>query len=153
MSVKAPPVRAEALLLDKVRVTTELPPDWIEAGLNALAMVGAASTVSVAVLLAAPALGVCVVVTPEVVLLLLPGVLLVTLKIAVQLPLRGMVIPLKLRAVAPAVKEDGVVPEQVPLTAPPAALMLVSVSVNAPPVRAEALLLDKVRVTTEVPPD
>jgi hypothetical protein len=46
----------------------------------------------------------------------------VTLKITVQLPL-GMVIPVKLREVWPAVKEDGVVPEQVPVTAPPTALM------------------------------
>jgi hypothetical protein len=118
--------------------------------LNALATVGVANTVSVAVLLAAPAVGVCVVVTPEVVLLLAPRVLLVTLKVTVQLLLRGMVIPVKLRAVWPAVRVDGVVPEQVPPTAPPTALMLASVSVNAPPVRAEALLLDKVRVTTEL---
>ena len=79
--------------------------------------------------------------------------LLVTLKTTVQLLLAGMVIPLKLRAVAPAVKEDGVVPTQVPVTLPPAALIAVSVSLKAPPLSAEVLLLERVRVTTDVPPD
>src|SRR5580658_5992329 len=156
VSANAPPVSADALLLDKVRVTVELPPDTIEVGLNALLMVGearAAVTVRVAVLLAAPAVGVCVVVTPEVVLGLPPRLLLVTLNVTVQLPLAGMVIPVKLRAVAPPLRVPGVVPAQVPPTAPPTALMLTSVSANAPPVSADALLLDKVRVTVELPPD
>jgi hypothetical protein len=121
--------------------------------LNALAMVGGANTVRVAVLLAAPAVGVCVVVTPEVVFGCTPAVLLVTLKITVQLPLAGMVIPLKLSAVAPAVSVFGVVPAQVPPTPPPAALIFASVSVKAPPVIGNPLLLASVRVTTEVPPD
>src|ERR1017187_571419 len=108
-------------------------------------------TVSVAVLLAVPIV-VCVVVTPDVVLGLPPTVLLVTLNVTVQLP-DGIVIPVKLSAVAPALNEEGVVPAQVPPTAPPTALMLASVSVNAPPVSAEPLLLDSVRVTTELPPD
>src|SRR5258708_2564727 len=112
-----------------------------------------ASTVRIAVLLAEPTDGVCVVVTPDVVLGFPPTVLLVTLKVTVQLLLAGIVMPLKLRAVAPALKEDGVVPVQVPPTAPPTALMLDNVSVNAPPVRTEALLLDNVRVVTELPPD
>src|SRR5437660_1337899 len=75
-----------------------------------------------------------------------------TLKVTVQLPLAGMVIPLKLRAVAPAARVLGVVPTQVPPTAPPTALMFTSVSVKAAPVRADALLFDRVRVTNEVPP-
>src|SRR5712692_3733702 len=116
-------------------------------------MVGAATTVSVAVLLCAPAVGVWVVVTPEVWLLLPPSVLLVTLKVTVQLPLAGIAMPVKLSAVAPALRVLGVVPTQVPPTTPPTALMFTSVSVNAPPVRAEALLLVRVRVTTDVPPD
>ena len=117
-----------------------------------MAMVGAANTVRVALLLAVP-VGVCVVVTPDVLLGWTPAVLLVTLNVTVQLLLAGIVIPVKLRAVAPAIKEEGVVPAQVPPTAPPAALMLASVSVNAPAVRAEALLLDSVSVSTELPPD
>jgi hypothetical protein len=64
------------------------------AGANALAMVGRGERRhrQVAVLLAAPAVGVCAVVTPDVVLGLAPTVLLVTLKITVQLPLAGIVI-------------------------------------------------------------
>src|SRR5579871_1104422 len=116
-------------------------------------MIGADRTVSVAVLLAAPAAGVCVVVTPDAVLGCAPGVVLVTLKVTVQLPLAGMVMPLKLSAVAPAVSEPGVVPVQVPPTAPPEALMLASVSVKAPPVRAAALPLARVKVTVEDAPD
>ena len=92
-------------------------------------------------------------VTPEVVLGFPATVLLVTLKVTVQLLLAGMLMPVKLRAVAPALSVPGVVPVQVPPTAPPTALMLESVSVNAPPVRADALLLDSVNVTSEVPPD
>ena len=78
--------------------------------------------------------------------------LLVTLKVTVQLPLAGIVMPVKLNEVWPAVKEIGVVPAQVPPTLPATALMLTSVSVNAPPNRAEALLLNRVRVTRELPP-
>ena len=44
----------------------------------------------------------------------LPAVLLVTLKVTVQLLLDGMVIPVKLKAVAPASRRDGLVPAQVP---------------------------------------
>src|SRR5260370_613871 len=108
-------------------------------------MAGDASTVRMAVLLAEPADGVCVLVTPHVVFGFPPTVLLVTLKVTVQLLLAGIVIPVKLRAVAPAIKEEGVVPVQVPPTAPPTALMLDRVSVNATPVRMEALLFDNVR--------
>src|ERR1035438_3663091 len=117
-------------------------------------MVGEAKlvTVRLAVLLAVPAVDVCVVVTPEVAFGLTATWVLVTLKVTVQLPLVGIKIPVKLRAVWPPLKEVGVVPVQVPATDPAAVLMLVSVSVNAPPVRAEALLLVSVNVTTEVPP-
>src|SRR5258708_6308031 len=116
-------------------------------------MVGDASTFRMRVLLAEPAHGVCVVVTAEVVLGFPPTVLLVTLKVAVELIFAGLVMAVKLSAVALALKEDGVVPTQVPPTAPPTALMLDNVSVNAPPVRLEALLFDNVCVTTEFPPD
>ncbi len=152
-SVNAPPVRAVALVFLRVRVTVDCPPEAIEIGLKALAIVGAARTVTVAVLLAVPAVGVCVVFTPEVVLCCAPAVALVTLNVTVQLPLAGMVMPLKLNAVAPAVKDDGVVPVQVPPTEPPEALMCTNESVNAPPVMAVALALVNVRVTVEVPPD
>ena len=115
--------------------------------------VGSAVTVSVAVLLTVPAVGVCVDFTPEVALGLAPVVVLVTLNVTVQLPLAGIVMPVKFSAVAPAVNELGVVPTQVPPTEPPAALIFESVSVNAPPVRAELLLFDAVSVTVDDPPD
>jgi hypothetical protein len=115
-------------------------------------MVGA-PTSNVSLLLAVPAVGVCVVVTPEATLGSEPTVVLVTLNVTVQLPLAGIVIALKLSAVAPAVNELGVVPTQVPPTAPPTALIFANVSVNAPPVSAVVSLLVRVRVTTELPPD
>ena len=111
------------------------------------------STVRVALLLAAPAEVVCVVVTPEVVLFLAPGVLLVTLKVTVHWPLAGTVIPVKLRAVWPAVWLDGTVPVQVPATPPPAAPMFTRVSLKAPSVSADELLFARVRVTVDFPPD
>ena len=70
----------------------------------------------------------------------------------VQEPLAGIVMPVKLKFAALAASEFGVVPAQVPVTAPPAALMFVSVSVNAPPVNAEAFELVSVKVTVLVPP-
>jgi hypothetical protein len=152
VSVNAPPVIAEAFELLKVSVTVELPPGAIVFGANPFAIVGEAKTVRLAVLLAGPAVGVCVVVTPDVEFGCMPGVLLVTAKVTVQELLAGMLIPVKLNAVAPAASVFGVVPTQVPPTAPPTALILLSVSVNAAPVSAEALLLLKVSVTVELPP-
>jgi hypothetical protein len=105
-----------------------------------------------AVLLTGPAVDDCVVVTPEVVFGCVPILLLVTVKVTVQLPLAGIVIPEKLSAVAPPPSDAGVVPEQVPPTAPPKALIFTSVSVKVPPVRAALLLLLNVRVTTEFAP-
>ena len=134
-------------------VSVEVCPTTMAFGAKALLMVGAATTVRFAVLLAVPGVGVvCVVVTPEVVLGRTPGLLLVTLKMTVQLPLAGIVIPLKLNDVAFAARELGVVPTQVPVTAPPDAAILVSVSVNEAPVSAVPLVLLSVRVTVEVPP-
>jgi|ERR1035441_5565614 hypothetical protein len=116
-------------------------------------MVGGASTVRFAVLLADPAVGVSFAATPDVVFGWTPGVLLVTLKIRVQLPLAGIVMPPKLTLVVPALNVEGVVPAHVPVTAPVAALMLTSVSLKNAPVRGViGLLFDKVRVTPEVPP-
>ena len=104
-------------------------------------------------MLAVPAVGVCVVVTPDVLFGFPPVWLLVTLKVTVQLPDAGMLIPVKLNAVWPAVNDEGAVPVQVPPTAPATALIFTSVSVNAPPVSAVPLEFDSVRVTTEFPPE
>src|SRR2546425_12884540 len=116
-------------------------------------MVGAASTVRLAVLLAEPVVDVCAVVTPDVALGRTPGLLLVTSKMTVQLLFAGTVIPLKLRAVAFGASVFGAVPTQVPVTLPPTALILTSVSVNEALVRSSALALLNVSVTVVVPPD
>ena len=116
-------------------------------------MVGARSTTRFAVLLTAPAVAVCAVVTLEVAFGFEPGVLLVTSKTTVQLPLIGMVIPVKLKAVAPPANVAGAVPTQVPVTLPPDALILTRVSVNEALVSGVALVLANVKVTVEVPPD
>lgn len=109
-------------------------------------------TVNVAMLLGLPAVGVCVVVRPEVWLVFVPGVSLVTANVTVQLPLAGMVMPLKLTAVAPALSMPGVVPVQVPPTAPPTAVILVSVSVNEAPVSGMVCVFVSVSVTVELSP-
>lgn len=118
-----------------------------------MAIVGAVRTVRFAVLLTAPAVGVCVVVIPEVMFGWTPGTLLVTAKLTVHEPAVGITIPVKLKAVAPAANAPGVVPKHVPTTNPPAALILTSVSVKAPPDRRVAFELLNVSVTIEVPPD
>ena len=114
--------------------------------------VGGAKTERFAVLLAVPGVVVCVVVTPEVVFGFVPGELLLTSKMTVQLPLPGIVIPLKLSAVALAASVFGVVPTQVPVTLPPTALILASVSVNEALVRSAVFVLVNVKVTVELPP-
>src|SRR5579862_9739005 len=98
-------------------------------GLNALEMVGEARAVTVrlAVLLAVPAVGVWFVVTPEVVLGLMPTLVLVTLKTTVQLDEAKTPIPVKLSEVCPAVNVAGLA-LQLPVTLPPTALMLARVS-------------------------
>lgn len=135
-----------------VRVRVEVPPTATPVGEKALVIVGGAKTLKFTVLLAVPATGVCVVVTPEVVFGCDPGVELVTLKITVQLLLAGIVMPLKFSDVAPADKLLGIVPEQVPVTDPPTAVMFVSESLNVAPVRLLAFGLVSVRVTVEEPP-
>src|SRR5438445_651766 len=54
-SVNEAPVSALGLVLPSVKVTVLVPPEVIVVGLNALAIVGAAKTVRLAVLLAGPA--------------------------------------------------------------------------------------------------
>lgn len=80
--------------------------------------------------------------------------MLVTEKITVQFALLfGIVMPVKFKAVAPAKSVFGVVPTQVPVTAPPAALILASVSENEAFVNAPVVLgFVSVKVTVEVPP-
>jgi hypothetical protein len=98
LSLNAPPVKALALELLNVKVMVVEPPCTIVVGLKPLVIVGADRTVRLAVLLAAPAVGVCVVITPVVLLGWTPGVKLSTTKVTVQLLLAGIVIPEKLMA-------------------------------------------------------
>jgi hypothetical protein len=102
---------------------------------------------------AAPALGVCALVTP----LVASGQpeaglieALATLTVTVQLALAGTVMPLKERFVAPAAKLLPPAPAQVPPAAPAAKIcMLESASVKATEVSATALLLVKVMVNVD----
>jgi hypothetical protein len=146
-----------ALLLLNVKVTVEVPPDTITFGEKAFAMVGAARTVKVSVLLTGPAVVVCAVVTPEVEFGYVPGVLLVTAKVTVQLPAAGIVIPLKVnKPVWFNVSALPDAPEQVPPTAfmpPTADKLAASVSVNEAPVNADVLVLLNVNVTSDMLPD
>lgn len=151
VSLNVPPVSGKALVLAKVRVTTEAPPEEIVAGAKAFDIVGSAITVREAMGAAGPGVGVWVVVTPEAALVLVPRTLLVTLKITVQLPL-GRLGTRNPRIVAPAVRVLGVVPAQVPVTAPPDAVMLTKVSENEALVRAIPLLLANVNFNADVPP-
>src|SRR5258708_22266094 len=118
-------------------------------------MVGAANTVTVRLSVGegGPATGVWVVVTPLVAFGFVPGVELVTSKMTVQLPAVGMVMPVKLSAVAPAARVVGVVPTHVPVTFPATAAILTSVSVKLAPVKALAFELESVSVMVDVPPD
>ncbi|MBK7660963.1 MAG: hypothetical protein IPJ28_18455 [Betaproteobacteria bacterium] len=78
--------------------------------------------------------GSATVVTPFVAFGSAPTVELVIGTVIVQLP-AGIVMPVKLRAVAPAANDAGVTPVQVPPTAPGAAtVMLMRVSRKVPPV-------------------
>src|SRR5258708_21199381 len=95
-----------------------------------------------------PAVGVCVLVAP-LVWLGQPAagltLALATLMVTVQLPFAGTVMPLKLRAVAPAAKTLLAAPVQVPPAAPAAEIcMLVSVSLKAAAVSAAAMACDSV---------
>jgi hypothetical protein len=149
-SVKAI-VFAAGLVMAIVKV--EMPLTATEEGANALAICGGAITVKVAVLLVSPATGVSAVVTPEVVFGCSPAVALVTGKLTAQLELAGIVMPLKLKFVAPADKFAGVIPAQLPPVAPPTAVIFVKTSVNEAFVRLTGLLLLKVSVTVDCPPE
>ena len=74
-----------------------------------------------------------------------------TCTVTVQLPLAGMVRPLKERLVAPAVNELPAAPVQVPPAAPVAKICIpVSASVKATEVSAAALLLARVMVSVDL---
>src|SRR5207237_4819847 len=90
-SVKAQLVSAEVLGFVSVKVSVELRQVSSEDGLNASAMVGFCTTVSVAVLLGGPALMPPNAVKEEVVLAKLPAAAVVTSTVMVQEPLAASV--------------------------------------------------------------
>jgi hypothetical protein len=139
--------------LVRIKVMVDVPPLEIVVGLNALAMVGGASTVRFTVDEADPRV-VCVVVTPLVMFGFTPGVLEVTRTVTVQLPLAGIVIPLKVRLVAPLAKLFVPAPVQVPSAfCAPLIAMFARVSVNDAAVRLIELVFVRVNVIVDVSED
>src|SRR5258706_550891 len=149
VSVNAAPVIAAAFALLSVMVSTEVPAMPIEAGANALAIVGCRRTVSVEEALgAAPAL---VVVTLPVLFRYAPAVADVTFTVTLHEPFAGTVPP----ASATLVPLLAAVTTPAPhVVAPPAAAVLTTfagyVSVNAAPVIAAAFALVSVMVRVEL---
>ena len=92
-------------------------------------------------------------VTPDVVLLKTPCVLLSDTKDYRATAVRRNRDIAEAEAGVARGQSTGVVPTQLPVTLPPAALIFTSVSVKAAPVRLDALLFVSVRVIVEVPPD
>ena len=153
----APSVAAVALLFESVIVRTLVPPDTIDAGAKDLATVGAlAVTVKLAVA-AAALLPLLVCNAPAaMVLVTVPGVLLVTLAVMVQVPGAppGIVAPDAYVTVLPPATPL-LAPVQVPpnvafASVTPAGNVSTSAALN---VAAVALLLVSVIVRTLVPPD
>ena len=152
VSVKLALVSATPLVLARVKVMVEVPSALIVVGRKALLMVGVAAP-TVKLTGAAGALGgAWSVVTAEVVFGKVPATSLVMTTVTVQVLLAGMVMPVKLSAVWPAVKLLVLAPTQVPAAAPTALmLMLTSVSVKLALVSAMPLVLPKTNVMVEVP--
>jgi hypothetical protein len=146
-------IAALGLVFVSVMVKVLAAPAEIVLGLNALAMLGEMATLNVAVLLTGPAPWVCEVVTPLLVLGLLPATELVTVTVTVQLVPAGRLNPLKLSAVALALNVLALAPVQVPPAAPALAIrMLTKVSVKPAPVNAVlAFGLVSVKVSSDVP--
>ena len=111
-------VIAAALGFVTVMVSVDTPPETMLAGRNALAIPGAAAvTVRFAVFDAAP-IADSAVVTPEGVLGKTPATLPETGIVTVQVPVAGIVSPVKVSAVWPAVKLLLAAPTQVPPAGP-----------------------------------
>lgn len=116
-----------------------------------LVTVGGASTVRLAVLEAAPAAGVCVVVTPLAVFELVPTLLLVTWTVIVH-PVTGRFGTFKLRLVAPTVNAGLLlVPTHVPPIVVELTLMFVKASVKLALLRGMVFGLLRVKVMVLVP--
>lgn len=150
--MKLMPVKAIALGLFSVSVSTLALPTPMTAGLKALATVGFRMTVKFTGPEPAPAVGTCVVVTPLTVLGLAPSVLLVTCTVTVQPPgdTFGTV---RFKEVAPTTKAGELVtPTQPPPITVEATVMFTSVSVKLPLVRMPVLPLPSAKVMVLMPP-
>jgi hypothetical protein len=98
VSVKVAAVSALVFVFDRVKVSVDVPPTVIVAGLKAFEIVGFVRTVRSTDAEPVPKV-VCDVVIPLVLLGCVPTVLEVTSTVTVQLPLAGIVRPLNVRLV------------------------------------------------------
>ncbi len=146
-------VSAAEFGLFSVKTMAVVPPLWIDPGEKFFCSVGGESTTRVAVLEGAPALGVCVEVTPLEVFGWEPDTALVTVTCTVQLAPAARPGTVRLRFVAPA-RSAGelIVPTQLPPMAPFAADIPTSTSVKFRFVRAVVFALVMVSVSVLVPP-
>ena len=164
VSVTAAPVTVSPefglvkMMLSVENAAAVTPVLWMDMGLNDLTAVGGTITVSVAVLLGTPAAPVCVDVTPDVVLVCAPTVVLVTFTLNVQVPgvtptAAGSAPPLRLMELPPAAAVT-VPPPQLPTMAGVAATTIFTkLSLNATPVSGVAVGLLRVKVSVDVAPD
>ncbi len=156
VSLKATPAIALFTLgLAMVKVRVVVPPGRIGFGANSLSITGGTITVSVATAeppgpLFSP---VCVVEMKPLMLVLGPGTELVTLTATVQVPVAGMVPPLKARLVAPTIGAVALKP-QVLLTKPAVDTVMPvgNASANVAPVSATEFVFVNVKVKVEVAP-
>src|SRR5438067_4689443 len=149
-SVNAAEVSGTVSELTSVKTSVEAPPVWITAGLNAFEMVGGAVTTSVAVFDGGPE-GRSAVVTPDVVLVCVPALELVTVKVSVQ-PAAGITMLVKSRLVWPAVSTEGVMPAQPAMVCAELTDIPVSVSLKAPASWGTPVGFCSWIVTVETPP-
>ncbi len=146
LSVTATPVSVvDALGFVIVRVRVDVPPEPMPVGLNDLVIVGAATTVKVA--LAVRPLPPFVELTAPVVLTDAPGVLVVAVAVTVQLPLAAMDAPLMTIEVD---VEEAVLPPVQVVAKPEAVMPAGRVSVMPTPVRVKVFAAGLVIVIVNV---
>lgn len=152
MSVKPAPVIAAALALLMLTLSTVLPPIAMLLGVKVFAAVGDVITVRLTGPAPAPALGVCVVVTPLTLLGLLPRLVLVTWIVTLQPP-GAKLGTVRLSAVAPTASAGLLVtPAQVPPMVVEATLMLTSVSLKFALLRMPVFALPRLNVIVLMSP-
>ncbi len=152
-SVNVTLLSVEPFGLVSVKTIALVAPASIEPGTKFFVSVGGESTTSLAVFDAAPAVGVCVAVTPLVVLCHVPETFDVIVTVTVQLAPAPSVGTVRLSAVAPTTRAGALVmPAQVPPIVVLATDMLDRASVKLRFLSAIVLPLVSVNVITLVPP-